>query len=142
MEPEEITQIVTPDRFWWNILMDKSLFSEKQVIYDYRPYSTQFIDPVYEGMISVRRFIYLDITLGNSQLLDAGLVIDFHVHTSSFDNLKDELMRIGQDAHDRFVVIFKEKNAVPYISPTFRPTLDPEALDQKIQSLLQDGDGY
>lgn len=142
MEPEDITQIINIENFWWDILMDKSLFAEKQVVYDYRPYSTKFLEPIHVGMISIRRFIYLDITLGNSQLLDAGLAIDYHVQTTILTNLRDELVRIGEDAHNRFVQIFKEKNFPPYISPTFQPLLDPEVLAQSVQSLLHDGDAY
>src|ERR1700688_3307347 len=128
MEFKDATQIVTPDRFWWDILLDdRSLFNEKQVVYDYKPNTLVFQEPNLPGMIKVRSFIYLDIFLGNSQLLDAGIVTDYDVHVDTFDNIIDELTRIAEDAHERFLVIFKERNSPPYISSTFQPTLDHEA---------------
>lgn len=142
-ESSEVTQIVSPDRFWWNILPEsETLFNQKAVVYDYRADTLNFMEPNLPNMIKVRSFIYLDIYLGNSQLLDAGIITDYDVHVDTFDNIKDELMRIGNDAHERFVVIFNQYNRLQYISPTFRPTLDHEALEQKIQQLLHDGVCY
>lgn len=141
MNENEITKIIQDERFWWNMTDDHILFNQKNIVYDYRPYSIKFEEPIYPNMISVRRFIYLDIYLGNSQLLDAGLVTDYHVNAATIENLKDELMIIGKDAHERFVKAFEERRYQPHISPTFQPTLDHEALALKIESLLLTGDG-
>jgi hypothetical protein len=142
MNPEEIAPIIQDERFWWNALDDQNLFDQKGITYDYRPYSLKFEEPTLPKRITIRVFIYLDIILGNTQLLDAGLVTDFYIHTDSFDNIKDELQRIGQQAHDRFVEVFNQRNRVPYISPTFQPTFDPVVSAQKIQQLLHEGVGY
>lgn len=142
MNPEDVAPIIQDERFWWNIEKDQNLFDPKKVVYDYRPYSLKFEEPTLPKRITIRVFIYLDIILGKTQLLDAGLVTDFFIHTDSFDNIKDELQRIGEEAHERFVEVFNQRNTVPYISPTFQPTFDPEVLAQKIQLLLHEGDGY
>jgi len=142
MEPENITPIIQDERFWWNALDDQNLFDQKKITYDYRPYSLKFEAPTLPNRITIRVFIYLDIILGNIQLLDAGLVTDFYIHTDSFNNIQDELQRIGEEAHNRFVEVFNQRNRFPYISPTFQPTFDPEVSAQKIQLLLREGDGY
>lgn len=121
---------------------NKSLFAEKHVQYDYRPNTLTFQEPTLPNMIKVRSFIYLDILLGNSQLLDAGSVTDYDVHVDTFENIIDELTRIARDAHERFIAVFKERNSLQYVSPTFQPTLDPEALAQSIQQLVQNGVSY
>lgn len=140
--PENITHIVQPDRFWWNVIEAKALFAEPDINYSYHPYTLVFQEPNLPKMIKVRSFIYLDIILGNSQLLDAGVVTDYDVHVDSIGNIIDELLRIGEDAHLRFLQIFKERNSPPYISPTFQPILDLEVLDQKIRQLVETGASY
>lgn len=133
-------EIIKPEKFWWNEWENKDLFFSKGVSYKYDHSTLKFEEPIYPNMIRVRTFVYLDIILGNTPLLDAGYVVDYHVHGDIIENLHTELRRIGEDAHNKFMKIWEERRSPLYISPTFQPTFDPEALEINILSVLQKGD--
>lgn len=143
-EPNPFTRIITEQDFLWNQIerSEWPLFNEQRVYYTYNPYSLRFLEPNIPNMIRIMTFVYFDIFLGNHQLVDAALKIEYQVNASTIGNLEAELQGIALDTHQRFLRIFEVRLAEGSIPSIFRPTYDPEAALLKIESLLQTGVGF
>ena len=139
MITDETTQVIQPEEFRWTLTNEKDLFQQPQVMYNYQPYSFKFMEHTFPKMIRIRRFVYLDILLGNTQLLDAAHVVDYHINVNHIENIREELLRIGQDAHDRFMVLLEERRSQSCISPTYQPTFDLSVFQTKIDLGLKTG---
>ena len=140
MVTDDTFQVIQPEDFWWKPNENINLFTSPNIIYNYQPYSFKFIESVYPNMIRIRVFIYLDILLGNTILLDAGLIVDYNININSVDNIKSQILRIEQDANDKFNLAFQDRRHQLCISPTFAIQFDPLEAQTKINNgLTQEG---
>jgi len=141
MITDQTSKIIQPENFWWKPNENKALFDMGDVIYNYDPYSIKFIEPTFPKMITIKRIVLLNILLGNTHLLKAGLEIDIHINTVSIETLREKLLKTGADAHDRFLISFKERCHQSCISKTYEPVFDTSIFLDKIEHLLQNEDG-
>ena len=136
---EDTTQVIHGEDCWWRANENIELFKQPLVQYNYEPYSLRFEEEKYPNFLCVRKFVYLNILLGNSLLLDAGIIYNYNININSIDNLKDELFKVTEDAHKKFIHFFEGRRVVSCISPTFHPTIDYEVFSQKYYSVPQTG---
>lgn len=136
MGAEEVDQIVSEFEVWWKPPGSNPLFNESGVIHVYNPYTITFEEPNMPDMVRNRIFIYFDIFFRNSQILDAGLKIEYQTNRKIITDLKESLIRLGEDAHSRFLRMFDSECDRGTIPPILRPQYDPGAALIKIEDLL------
>jgi len=129
-------KIIQPEEFWCNASEKIEAFSSKDLMYFYDPYSVKFTDANFTDTASIRRFVFLDILSGNSQILDSGLIIQFHINVKSHEEIVSEMIRTAKEAHDRFIELFKEYRHRSNISETFQPTFDPSIAARRTNESL------